>query len=194
MNILAEEKKRRKSTSKIPNNLIYEVVKGKPIYYKGYKAVINKTKTIKDITLESLLQSWLKAQLSAFLIHNLLGKGFQVTAGELGLNLSKEDKRGADIAIFKNENFVFSEYFSNLPPEVIIEIDVKADTENETEFDYVLEKITDYHRFGVKKVIWIFSKTKKIMDAPANKPWVMLDWTESVSVIDALELKVGAFF
>ncbi|MBK9016877.1 MAG: hypothetical protein IPM82_24000 [Saprospiraceae bacterium] len=30
-------KKRKKETAKVPDYLIYEVVRGKPIYYKGYK-------------------------------------------------------------------------------------------------------------------------------------------------------------
>jgi Uma2 family endonuclease len=191
MNVLIADKKRKRTSVKIPNYLIYEVRKGKPIYYKGYKSVLNKTKTFKEITTESLLQSWLKAQIAAILIHHLTDKNFQVTAGELGINLSKEDKRGADIAIFENKNFILSDNFSNLSPEIVIEIDVKANMEDETEFDYVLEKIGDYHRFGVKKVIWVFTKTNKIMEAPANQPWVMRDWTASVNVIENLQLNIA---
>jgi hypothetical protein len=31
---------------KIPASLIYEVINGKPIYYKGYKEVLNGTKKV----------------------------------------------------------------------------------------------------------------------------------------------------
>jgi hypothetical protein len=191
MEVITIASKHRKASVKIPAYLVYEVVGGKPIYYKGYKDVLNKTKTFEEITTESLLQSWLKAQLSALLIIKLAGKDFQVTAGELGINLSKEDKRGADLSIFKKENFVLSPHFSNLPPEVIFEIDVRADTENTTEMDYVLDKISDYHAFGVKKIIWIFTKKRKVMDAPANQPWIMLDWTSEVEVIADLKINLA---
>jgi hypothetical protein len=37
MDSITLEKKSRKSPNKVPDYLIYEVVKGQPIYYKGYK-------------------------------------------------------------------------------------------------------------------------------------------------------------
>lgn len=190
MEVGTAEKKRSKKPANVPEHLIYEVVRGKPIYYKGYRDVLNKTKTFEEITMESVLQSWLKAQLTAFLIFKLAESGHEVTVGEMGINLSKEDKRGADISIFKKENFVLSENFSNLPPEVILEIDIQADTENTSEMDYVIEKVTDYHRFGVKKIIWIFTKKRKVMVAAADQPWLTLDWTADIDVVDGLVLNL----
>jgi hypothetical protein len=50
----------------VPDSLIYEVTEeGKPIYYKGYKDVLNKTKTHEKIITESQLQAALKALLTA---------------------------------------------------------------------------------------------------------------------------------
>ena len=39
----------KKNTPKIPNNLIYEIIDGKPIYYANYKQVLNNNKQIQDI-------------------------------------------------------------------------------------------------------------------------------------------------
>jgi hypothetical protein len=97
--------KRRKASAKIPDFLIYEVVKGKPIYYKGYKEVLNGTKTFEEITTESILQSSLKAFITALIFFDLRNKGYYVTVGEMGINLSRQDKRGADISIFSKEKF-----------------------------------------------------------------------------------------
>lgn len=44
-----KEKKAKSSAQKIPDYLVYEISEGKPIYYKGYKDVINKTKTFEEI-------------------------------------------------------------------------------------------------------------------------------------------------
>ncbi len=70
---------------KIPKHLIYEVTSdGKPIYYKGYKDVLNKTKTFEEITMESQLQAGLKAEI-AMLIGLVLKKlGYQIAAGGIG--------------------------------------------------------------------------------------------------------------
>ncbi len=145
-------KKRKKAPAKVPDYLIYETVKGLPIYYKGYKFVLNKTKTFDDITMDSTLQAWLKSRLTIWLGNYLLPKGYDITTGEQGLILSDNQKRGADIAIFKASNLRIYEHFSRIPPEVILEIDIKADTENSTELDYILEKLAAYHQFGVKNI------------------------------------------
>lgn len=191
MEIAVGKKRQKKTTGKVPDYLVYEVVKGKPVYYKGYKDVLNKTKTFGEITMESTLQAWLKSRLTILLGNFLLLHGYDLTTGEQGLILSKEDKRGADMAIFKEGTFAVDEHFSRVPPEIILEIDIRADTENTTEFDYVLEKIADYHKFGVKKVIWIFTKSRKVMDATAGQPWLTLDWENSIEVMDGLTVNLA---
>lgn len=175
----------------MPEYLIYEIVKGKPIYYKGYKDVLNKTKTFEEIMMDSTLQAWLKFRLSLLIGQFLIDNNFEVTTGEQGFIFPDGDKRGADLAIFKAEDFKLDEQYSRQIPEVVFEIDVKADTENNTEMDYILEKVADYHRFGVKKVIWIFTKNKKVMSAEANQPWLTLDWAADVEVVPGQRLNLA---
>jgi hypothetical protein len=43
------------------------------------------------------------------------GKPYEVTAGGLGLNLSQEDKRGADLAIFNVDGFFLSDILNRKP-------------------------------------------------------------------------------
>jgi hypothetical protein len=170
----------------VPDYLIYEVVAGKPLYYKGYKQVIKGTKTLEEVKMESQLQAGLKARISAFIGLILLKLGYEIASGELGLNLSKNDKRGADFAIYKAENWSWQPKCSNLPPEVIIEIDVQAEMENMTEMDYMQGKIKDYLAFGVKKVIWIFTKERLVFIATAQLPWLTYDWSANVEVVEGV--------
>ncbi len=186
-----EKRKSPKKVAKVPEYLIYEVVKGKPIYYKGYKDVLNKTKTFEEIIMDSTLQAWLKFRLSLLIGQFLIENNFEVTTGEQGFIFPEGDKRGADLAIFKAENFKIDEHYSRQIPELVFEIDVKADTENTTEMDYVLQKVEDYHRFGVKKVIWIFTKNKKVMVAAPGQPWLTLDWTASIEIVEGLNLTLS---
>jgi len=174
----------------VPDFLVYEVVRGRPIYYKGYKEVLNKTKTFEEIRMESTLQAWLKTYIASLLINSLSEKGFVIIAGELGFNMQEKTKRGADLSVFKNENFVLSPGFSNLPPEIVLEVDVQADTENTTEMDYVLEKIKDYLDFGVKKVFWVFTKNRKVMVATRQEPWLTHSWGLDLEIVEDVRLNL----
>jgi hypothetical protein len=180
-----------KLVHKIPEALVYELVKGKPIYYKGYKEVLNKTKTIEDITMESQLQAGLKAEITMLIGLILKKLGYQLATGELGLNISKANKRGADLAIYKAENWEWKPNFSNLPPEVIIEIDVQAELEGITEVEYVTSKIKDYLSFGVKKVIWVFTKERIVYVATPQLPWLTFDWSGEIEVLEGVSFRVN---
>jgi hypothetical protein len=61
---VVSKKEKKVPGQKIPEYLIYEMPGGKPIYYKGYKDVINKTKTFEEIKMESQLQAGLKAEIT----------------------------------------------------------------------------------------------------------------------------------
>lgn len=185
------EKKKRKSPIKVPDYLVYEVSKGKPIYYKGYKDVLNKTKTFEEIKMDSTLQAWLKTRLTLLLGNFLIANGYELTSGEQGFTISKTDKRGADLAIFKADEIVIDEHYSKVPAEIIIEIDVSADLENISILDYITEKVADYHAFGVQKVIWVFTKNKKVMVAEAGQPWLTLDWSADVEVVEGLVVNLA---
>ena len=57
------------AVEKIPANLIYEMVNGKPIYYKGYKDYLKGDKNIVEVMGSSKLQSFLVAELISFFHH-----------------------------------------------------------------------------------------------------------------------------
>jgi len=61
--LVTEEKKRRK----IPGELIYERVKGSPVYYRDYTRILSGEKSLEEVMGSSGLQSYL-----IMLILNLL--------------------------------------------------------------------------------------------------------------------------
>lgn len=178
---------------KIPKALIYETVDGKPIYYKGYRDYLNGSKTIEEIMADSTLQSWLKTRLGHLLISQLLSKGYEVLAGELGLLLGRGSSRGADVSIFRDENLVLDQHYSKTAPEVVIEIDVQADLEegSESELDYVLTKVDDYFRFGVKQVIWVFSASQKVMNCKPGEPWLTTGWDTTIETVEGASFNIA---
>lgn len=175
---------------KIPEYLIYEMVDGKPIYYRGYKEVLNGTKKSAQIIGGSSLQAWLKSQVSAILVNNL-GKDYVITVEEHGLYFSKKSWRAADLAIFKKENFELNDKFAKKPPEIVIEIDLKAEIQDgKTPMDEIVEKTQELHDFGVKKVIWIFSKVKKVMICEPQKEWTTADWNKDIPILNDFSLNI----
>ncbi len=109
----------------------------------------------------------------------------------MGINLSKTDKRSADLAIYKSKNWKWEPKFSDSPPEVVIEIDTKAELENTTEMEYVSQKIKDYHAFGVKKIIWIFTRGKLVHVATPEMPWLTYDWDAEIEVVEGVSFKLN---
>ncbi len=184
-------KRQKKVATKIPDYLIYEVAKGKPIYYKGYKEVLNGTRNFESIRVETILNASLKAYLIGYLFEVLPSGKFQLTVGEMGIDLSPLDRRGASICIFRTDNFKLVDKYANLPPEIIIEIDVRAEVEDRHEMDYVAEKTDDYHKFGVKRIIWIFTKAKKVIVANAGQTWLMDDWSADVEIMEGIQFNVA---
>jgi len=56
--------------------------------------------------------------------------------------------------------------------------------------DYVHKKTDDLLHFGVEKVIWIFTSSRKIMTASANGKWITADWKEPVLVTENIEIRL----
>lgn len=55
--MVREVEEKRKRRKKIPDSLVREWIDGKPFYYKGYKDVLNKNKSLEDIIGSSTLQA-----------------------------------------------------------------------------------------------------------------------------------------
>lgn len=189
--IAATTTPKRRRSRKIPEALIYEIVDGRPVYYKGYKDVLNGKLNLEAVMSESSLQAWLKARLSGLLFAALESKGYDILTGELGLILGKDSRRGADLAVFRSENLVLDAHYAKIPPELIIEIDIQADLEEQSEMEYVLRKIEDYLGFGVKKVIWIFTTNRVVMTATAQKPWLTLGWDADIETIGGVTFSLN---
>lgn len=179
----------------IPKILIYEMVDDKPIYYKNYRDYLDGKKQLEEIMGSSYLQSDIISMVFYFLMSSI-GKKYKVLTNELGLQLEKGTTRSADIAIIsktklKNAGIEDKRKYMSIPPEVVIEVDVKADLEeNQQEFSYINTKTEQLFKFGVTKVIWILSGSEKIIVAEPGVNWEIVSWGKDVSIIDNLMLNL----
>ncbi len=182
------------TTKAIPENLIYEMINGKPVYYKGFQDYLKGTKQLDEIMGSSLLQSLIISRLVFLLQSQLKGK-YEILTNEIGVQLAKNTWRAADIAIIsidKLKRINIENNYLNFPPEVVIEVDTKADLNTiQNPFNYYHEKTDELLQFGVPKVIWIFTVSKKIMVAEKNKTWETSDWKEEIEVIESIKVKIA---
>ena len=181
------------STQKIPEQLVYELVDGKPIYYNGYKEYLKGKKQIEELMGSSYLQSLIITNLVFFLMSKL-DKKYRVLTNEIGIHIKDSNWRAADIAIIEKEklkNIKKTNKYLKIPPKVVIEIDTKAELEEvKDSFGYFHKKTDQLLNFGVEKVIWIFTDSEKIMVSERNKDWQILNWKKNIKIIDELEVNL----
>jgi Uma2 family endonuclease len=172
--------------------LIYEIDNDKPIYYKGYKEVLNHTKNIEECMGSSYLQSLIIMCIVEELL-KILPKNYQILSNEIGLKIGKNKHRANDIAIYKKDDLTkikLKDKYLEIPPKIAIEIDTKAELENISSMDYISQKTDDLLNFGVEKVIWIFTGIEKIMLAEKNKTWFIQSWNTEIEILDSISFNI----
>ena len=144
----------------------------------------------------SMLQAFLVSEIILLLGKKIDSRKYVIMTNEIGLSYSKGHWRNADIVIFEKSKIkdeIFSTEYAKTPPEIVIEVDTKADLKQFTsEMDYFYEKTDNLLDWGVKKVIWIFTKAKKVMTAQKGENWLTSNWDKDIIVIDDVILNIGA--
>ena len=173
--VAVESKTKKEKKQVIPDYLIYEMLDGIPVYYRGYKDVLNKTKTLEEIIgytgfgifLINLLKDYFQPS---------FGKENWLLVGGGGLYIKLGTSLFLDFAIFSKNLLSIKKAknkYIDIPPKVVIEVDTKADIESYsfTGSEYVQKKTQELLNFGVAEVIWFFTQTEKVMVAhtPASR-------------------------
>ena len=169
----------------IPKGLVYEELDGLNIYYSGYKAVLDNFQNAESIIGSSGLQSFIIEVIKDF-FKLKLGKSYLVLSNEVGLHIGKKNNLNADIAIFSKKQLSVKDLedkYITVAPEIVIEVDTKADFTDIKPADYFNIKTQKLLDFGVKEVVWIYTQSEKIMLATPKKAWTTMDWDETISVL-----------
>lgn len=187
MNIaLSAPENKKKQSRKIPDYLVYEVLNGKKLYRKGYKDVLNQTKTFEEIMGSSSLQGIIISVMLSYLYRSIEDLGYTIITNEAGLHIAKGENLSSDIIIYKTEDtqkYKIDDHYFNVAPKLVIEVDVKIQTDDHKMMEYVYEKTNMLFSFGVEKVIWIFSNEKKIFLAEPNQDWIIRDWHKDFEIM-----------
>ncbi|MPR35066.1 Uma2 family endonuclease [Salmonirosea aquatica] len=185
-----------KPRAEVPSYLIYEHLDGQPIHYKDYREVMSGTKTFAEIMGSSGIQSLIIAYLQRLLFTRLDEGKFTILSSESGLHLDKRNNLAGDILIFTNETLPISainEQYVTVPPKVVIEVDIAADPLDMEADTYLFTKTQKLLDFGVEKVIWITTKTKKVTVATPQADWQVKDWHKEVEILEGITFNVGKY-
>jgi hypothetical protein len=179
----------------IPEYLIYEMDEGKPIYYRGYKDVLNGTKTPEQIMGSSSLQSLMVSLIMEFVIRNCDDE-FLALPGELGFIFGKKTWRSLDVALYRKKiieagELPFDEHYTQTPPEIVFEVDTKAEfSELPSVPGYYHRKTQQLLDAGVQKVIWVYTSPRKHMVAEQSKTWLTDDWDKNIELLPGILLNL----
>jgi len=186
--------KKERKIKRVPKELIYEMRYGSPIYYRDYDKVLSGEKSLEEVMGSSTLQSILIALIVGYLYFIFDNLKYLIATNEIGFKFAPRSWRNLDIAIFEKDKIMkegIDDKYAKTPPEVVIEIDTKADLKKYGDFmNYAREKTQDLLNAGVKKVIWFTTFDKKVMVAEKGKRWFITDWNDTIEVIDNINLNL----
>ncbi|CAG5008101.1 hypothetical protein DYBT9275_04193 [Dyadobacter sp. CECT 9275] len=180
----------------IPNALIHEIIDGKPLYRKGYRDVLSKTKKIEDIMGSSSLQFFIIDFILRILYRNVDEDQYIIATNEAGLHLDRRNNIAGDILIFDKDVLTMDKinrHYSQVPPKVSIEIDLDIELEELTESSYISIKTKKLLEFGAEKVIWFLTEQKKVMIATKHTDWLMEDWDTNVEIMPGITCNLGGY-
>ena len=185
---------RKKTTRRVPKELIYEMRYGKPIYYRDYDKVLSGEKSLEEVMGSSKIQWLIISLILRVLMKKLSVDKYEIATNEVGFKFAPRSWRNLDIAIFRKGELLeegIDNRYVKTPPEVVIEVDTKADLRKYGDFmHYMTEKTQDLLNAGVKKVIWITTYDRKIMVAEKGERWFITDWDDTIEVIEGIELNI----
>lgn len=188
---------KKTTTNKIPSELIYEVMDGKPIYFAGYKDVLNGNKTIEEIRTTGKLQSLMLNAIQTHLWRTQSDKALTIMAGEIGIHISKKQNFSCDLVVFEDATLatldINKQYFE-VPPKIIVEVDLQVDPTSVNLNQYILKKTSKLLQFGVEKMIWIFFDPPLVSVATAQGSWTIHKWDTPIEILDGCHVNLADLF
>ena len=193
---LTVERKRTSPRKKIPDSFIYEIIDGKPLYYKGYKQAIRNHQNAESIMGASSLQVLIIEYLLSILFSVINRGSYRIFSGEPGLHISHKNNLGGDILVY-NKNILpsskISKHYADVPAELQIEVDITAELEDMTETGYIKRKTDILLEFGTKKIIWIFTSTQQVLVAEKDKDWLWINWNKPILLWENNTFCIGKY-
>jgi Uma2 family endonuclease len=182
----------------IPENLVYEVLNGKPIYFRDYKSVLNHEKTLDDVMATGRLQTLIINAVQEHLILNHRQAGLKYLSNEVRIHISLNSNFSCDLAAIDKTLLAASEddtKYYNFPPEFVIEVDTNGDFSDSAFESYLFEKSRKLLDFGVKKVFWILTASQTVTIGRFDSDiWTTQLWHKPIEIFEGHPLILQELF
>ena len=196
---IATQLPKQASKKKVPDYLVKDEIDGIRFYYRDYKLVINKRKTINEIMGCSGIQWVIIEYLLEVIYASDIRKTFRLATNESGNNLSLNNNYSFDIALYERSKItpeiISKKYVQGVAPHTVIEVDTDIsldDTGFDTLEGYYFTKTKKLIAYGTQKVIWVFTASQKILVAE-GKDWHIYDFDKTIQLIDNVEFNIADF-
>lgn len=178
-------------------SLVYEVLDGRPLYYRGYEDVLTGKKSPEEIVGSGSLQWVIGSYFLRIMILGLDRKKYWFASNEAGVHIDYQNKLCHDVAIYDKQVLTpdkINTKYTDVPAIIAVEIDVKADISKVTDFNYVNRKTKKLLDFGSEKIIWVFTSTQQVMIAERSADaWLTMDWYRNLELLDSQTFNIGRY-
>ncbi len=195
-NIVGQARKGEGNVPDIPESLVYEVLDGRPVYFKGYKDVLNGEKQQAEIMGISGLQGIIISYLVELMFSKIGSKQYRILFNEIGVHINHNQNLASDIGIYDRKLVTpdkINTQYIDVPAKVFLEVDIKADVEDIGETGYIRRKTQQLLKFGAEKVVWVLSKPKIVITATPDGKWDFSDWDSNVEILDGHVFNIGNY-
>ena len=194
--MITQQKKILSYPETASNPLILEEWDGKIYYRKGYRDVLSGAKTVEQIMGSSSLQAEIISYIFQIILRSIDLRKYRVHTSEPGIHVAKNVNMAGDVLIYDKSVLTpdkISRKYADVPPKVVIEVDISIEAEGITEMGYVFQKSERLIEFGCEKVIWVLSEIRKVVIFTPGAEAEILNWHGDVTVQDEIVFNIGGY-
>ena len=188
---------RKAKSVAVPSYLIYEILDGEPIYFKGYQKVLNGEKTKEDIMATGRLQTLIISSLQEHLWANHNREGLKYMSNEVGIHISTGLNFSCDLVAFDKTVLAATDddtHYYTFPPKFVIEVDTNGDFSDKIFEDYLFKKSQRLLKFGVEQMIWILTASKTVTVGSPNGTFITHGWERPIEIFKGHPLVLQDLF
>lgn len=194
--MITQQKKGLSYRENVSDPLVLEEWDGKIYYRKGYREVLSGAKTVEEIMGSSSLQAEIISYILQVILRSADLRKYRVHTSEPGIHISKQANMAGDILVYDKSVLTpekISRKYADVPPKIVIEVDISIEAEGITEMGYVFQKSERLIDFGCERVIWVLSEIQKVVIFTPGAEAEILNWYSDIAVLHDITFNIGTY-